>query len=418
MTRWGSLLGTSRPGRIQVRVPVGLDGAHARYVLESTLGWMGLEFEFVGPCRSGDRVELAWPNVAGTAGVSVAADDVRNAFERLSGRREKGCPRDSLGRVSASEFAEEASRPVLSEWAWRLAEDLAKHSPGWRPPSRRLRVHLTHDVDRVVGLEPMGLAGRMARCARGLLRARLQPMREVLQWLYHSSDLLKTYESVMRMEAEAGAVATYFFLSGPYSFRRFGSRSGRSGRWRRLIEMTKHYEHRVGLHGCAYSLEQNDYARQREALCEAAGQEITWHRNHYLVWDAQCSPSALEQAGIRVDSTVGWHDANGFRAGLAWPYRLWNFCTNRPSDVWEIPLVFMDATCNMSSEKPWSALYKQLYCVSNLGGSVAILFHVDHFIGYPDRLGRYEQLLSWLNAHTAEGIGRKDHQLPQEGLGA
>jgi hypothetical protein len=206
----------------------------------------------------------------------------------------------------------------------------------------------------------------------------------------------------MELERASGATATYFAMSGPYSLRRYGARSGaNSARLRRVLDLARRLGHRVGLHGCAYSLRHQDYASQRRRLSEAFGEEITWHRSHYLVYDPRRSPVLLEAAGLRVDSTVASHQANGFRAGLAWPYRLWNWTEGRPSRVVELPMVFMDRVQARPDEQEWEELYMLLDRVAGVGGTVAVNFHMDYFVGRPERLDAYRRLLQWLGERRA-----------------
>jgi len=257
-------------------------------------------------------------------------------------------------------------------------------------------------VERVHPLEPMGMAGRKVRALRGLLRGDLGPSRSLLRWVLRAGRFLETYEQVMSLERDAGAMATYFFMSGPYSFRRYGSRGGQGRRLRDLTALVWQHGHRVGLHGCVYSLQRGDYARQREALSAAAGVDVTWHRNHYLVYDAMRSPGLLEAGGLSVDSSCGFHDANGFRAGVAHPYPLWDWQADGPSAVTEVPLVFMDGACGRPVEEEWAEAYERLSAAAEVGGEVAVLFHVDGFVEDPGALERYARLLEWLKSRGAD----------------
>jgi hypothetical protein len=119
------------------------------------------------------------------------------------------------------------------------------------------------------------------------------------------------------------------------------------------------------------------------------------------VWDAQRSPSALARAGLAVDTTCGFHDAQGFRAGLAWPYRLWDAQADTPCEVVEIPLIFMDAVGDVCDERTWAELYGLLERAQAVGGSVAVLCHVDCFLGHAAATERYRGLLAWLRQRGA-----------------
>ncbi len=376
------------------------DRHRLRYALEALLAPLGLVV-LDGGTGSHNEIALSWQNCGGKPFVLIPLERLREAFGMLSGQREQGVQHDRLGRVTAAALGLKCTRPVLSEWICQLASELAAIRPDWAQPSRRLVVHCTHDVDRVHPLEPMGMVGRLARSGMGLRRGSIVPAQDLSRWVRHASRFTDLFEQVMRVERDAGAVATYFFMSGPYSWRRYGSRAGCRGRFRRILDLVRRYGHQPGLHGCAYSLARDDYDRQCERLSAAARQAILCHRNHYLVWDAVNSPSALAKAGIGVDSSCGFTDVNAFRAGMAHAYRLWDWQADRPSRVLEVPLIFMDSVMRGSEEQEWHELYERLETAGATGGCVAILFHIDYFVGQIERIRKYAKLLRWLTDRGA-----------------
>jgi hypothetical protein len=135
--------------------------------------------------------------------------------------------------------------------------------------------------------------------------------------------------------------------------------------------------------------------------------DITWHRNHYLVYSPQQSPMQLDEAGLKVDSSCAFHDVNGFRAGMAHPYPLWDFSRECSTGVMEIPLIFMDAAApnDEDIDNTWAELHKRLEQAEKVSGSVAILFHVDRFTDSAHGLDRYAELLNWLTARGADLSG-------------
>ena len=51
-----------------------------------------------------------------------------------------------------------------------------------------------------------------------------------------------------------------------------------------------------------------------------------------------------ERCGLAYDSTLGYNERPGFRAGTCIPIRPWLFGSNRECNLVEIPLVAMDVT--------------------------------------------------------------------------
>ena len=276
-----------------------------------------------------------------------------------------------------------------------------------------------HDVEPLTLLEPVDLAGKLIRLAKGTIRRDWRTVREVWRWLSRPGRLVKTYRHLAELEKSMGAVATYFFMCGRYDLRRYGCRSvWPIARLGRLVGLAQRHGHRVGLHGSAYGLPDDDFGRRTQSLEELAGAPVTWYRSHYLTWDAAQSPPALFRAGLRVDSTCGFNDGAGFRAGLPWPYELWDIQGDRPSGVMEIPLIFMDAGHDLSLDKTWDDLRRMLEEVQTVGGAVAVLFHPGLFVGSDQYLSRYGQLMEWLRTRDADMAGqcagRSDPRHPEE----
>ena len=131
------------------------------------------------------------------------------------------------------------------------------------------------------------------------------------------------------------------------------------------------------------------------------GEPIRWHRNHYLVYDSVQSPPLLAGAGLEVDSTVGFTTSNGFRAGLSWPYYLWDSQRDVATAVLEIPLVFMDGAAGLPIQEEWAQLYQRLESALATGGAVAINLHMEHFVTNPRAIGWYEDMIRWLKDRGA-----------------
>jgi hypothetical protein len=398
---FGCALALGGTGSPDIAAVVGSDvlpPARAKYVLRSLLQPLGLEPVLVDePAATGPS--LYWLGLPDSR-VALDAQQLQAAFAQVSGLAEQPSPHDRLGRFQAAN-SDGFARPTLSQWARSLLDQLNRLAD--RPaPLPGLSVYLTHDLDRVHPCELMGLLGRARRNAIGSARGNLAAAGELGRWIASSGRFRSTVESIMRIEQSAGATGVYFFMSGPYSFRRYGARTGRRSRHlRSLLHMARRYGHVVGLHGCAYSLERRNYDVQRQRLEGVLGEPIRWHRNHYLVYDGIRSPPLLAGAGLEVDSTVGFTTSNGFRAGLSWPYYLWDQQRDVATQVLEIPLVFMDGTTGRPVQEEWAQLYQRLESALATGGAVAINFHMEHFVPDPEAVGRYKEMIRWLGDRGA-----------------
>jgi hypothetical protein len=67
-------------------------------------------------------------------------------------------------------------------------------------------------------------------------------------------------------------------------------------------------------------------------------------RFHFLKWEAAKTAYLLSLAGVAEDSTLGFADRAGFRAGTAHKFYLYDWARESQSTITEQPLICMDAT--------------------------------------------------------------------------
>ncbi len=153
----------------------------------------------------------------------------------------------------------------------------------------------------------------------------------------------------------------------------------------RLVETLLDGGAEVGLHG-SYSAA-DDPARlsaEKEILEKLAG-SVQGQRYHFLRLDPHRNLGQLEAAGFAYDSTLGFSDALGFRAGIAHPFRPWDFDREAPRDLVEVPLAAMDVTLSaerylgLSTSEADERLRALLDWAAENGGGFAVLWHSEQY---------------------------------------
>lgn len=147
----------------------------------------------------------------------------------------------------------------------------------------------------------------------------------------------------------------------------------------------------LGLHGSPESA-YDPGALQRELdILRSLGYVVRGYRSHYLNFDYQKSFQLLEDAGLAYDSTLGYWEHIGFRAGISFPFFPFNIEQNRPFRVLEIPLIVMDTTLysqRAMNLRPGAALRQLSRLINraqNYGSQLSLLWHNVSFdpIDYP-----------------------------------
>jgi len=172
------------------------------------------------------------------------------------------------------------------------------------------------------------------------------------------------------------------------------------GRTRKVREIARELREEgfdVGLHaGYASATDLDALRYEKRIIEEYIGGDVVSCRQHYLHWDVGTTPRIQSEAGILVDSTVGFNRNVGFRAGTALPYRLFDLAADEPLNVIEVPLIIQESPLLATNalELDGSLAQKTMKdlfdCVAETGGVVTLLFH-PHSLAQP----AYLSLFSW-----------------------
>lgn len=152
----------------------------------------------------------------------------------------------------------------------------------------------------------------------------------------------------------------------------------------------------VGVHGIDAWVDSRRGAAEREAVSRVSGMPAAGARMHWLFFDER-APSRLEEAGFSYDSTFGYNDTVGFRAGT-----LQAFKPVTARELLELPLHVMDTALfypshlNLAPAAAGKMVRPLVDAAERHGGALTINWH-DRSIA-PERLwdGFYLDLLDEL----------------------
>ncbi len=266
------------------------------------------------------------------------------------------------------------------------------------PAGYRFFICLTHDID-FLGIRnhkfDHSMWGFIFRATAGsllnLMRSKTSLRRVVKNWLAVAS-LPFVYAGWMKdfwvpfewyLEVEKGLPATYFVIP-------FKRRCGEKVPGTRVSRRAAAYDVGDLLHwipilldrGCELGVHGIDAwhnvekARAELARIEAAtGSAEIGVRMHWLLNDAN-TPSTLEQAGYAYDSTVGYNETIGYRAGTSQVFR-----PESTQTILELPLHIQDGALFLSQRLNLSEQEAEKRCqtiIDNAGkyeGVITVLWH-------------------------------------------
>lgn len=162
-----------------------------------------------------------------------------------------------------------------------------------------------------------------------------------------------------------------------------------------LVILLKSKNIEFGIHGSIYSLDEEVFKDEYQALQEKVGEPISLVRQHWLRWPEGKQYQILKTP-VKIDSTLGWNNAVGFRGGFSRPYPI--FFSNQEY-LWEVPLTVMDGalygSLGLNDKEAIKVVIKHLELVKQTGGCVSMDWHersADKSYGWEHS---YEKILCW-----------------------
>lgn len=112
-----------------------------------------------------------------------------------------------------------------------------------------------------------------------------------------------------------------------------------------LLTTLRNDGHEIGLHGSYPSFDSLQFLTdETKSLMNVSGQKECGIRQHYLRFDIPNTWKYQHEAKLAYDSSLGFADHDGFRAGICHPFHPFDLATNRELPSWEIPLIWMEGS--------------------------------------------------------------------------
>lgn len=295
-------------------------------------------------------------------------------------------------------------RPLVNEYAEILWAALRQVWPSLERRRRSYRLVLSHDVDvplwtratsvpAVVRTMVYDLVKRNdARLAAGRLPAYVASLRGD-----YRQDPYNTFGWIMDHSERHGLTEAFYVMTAR-SDARYDSGYLLNDAWMsRLLRTIHERGHEIGLHPSYGTFRRPDLVAAELATLRTTmatldiGQEDVGGRHHYLRWEAPDSWQAWDDAGLAYDSSVGFADALGFRAGSCYPFPTFNLHTRQPLRVMERPLVAMEATAlsdaylHLNHEDALDAFASLSRRCRAYGGDFTLLWHNSYLLTREDR---------------------------------
>ncbi|MCD4830139.1 MAG: hypothetical protein K8R90_11985 [Candidatus Cloacimonetes bacterium] len=349
--------------------------------------------------------------------INIRKDIVASAFYFLSCWQEHTSACGDDGRHRYSQTLQSrwnlAHVPIVDRYAGLLQQAVSialpqvLFEPRW-PDGKSMAVSLSHDLDywNYWTKEELGKAGMY-----NLRRLPRAPLNAIYKLVGHQVDKRLIYHpsrrnsAVVQHEQRRGYRSTTFVISDPEMS---------DSRQNYLVDqgqelkdfLTIINDRMVQLHGCGEASENIEALREQLLNLQQSGYRCRGYRAHMLRFDYDITFDLIERCGLAYDSSLGWWEHTGYRAGTGTPFRPYCHRENRPYRVLEIPLTVMDTTLHSQRAMKLSAGHARRLLGELVrngrkhGGHLSLLWHYRTFdpIDFP----AWRRLYWWLLNHAAQ----------------
>ena len=293
-------------------------------------------------------------------------------------------PRDGHGRFQARDSIATAGgfldRPIVDEYGLAFEHAMTLLFPSWKKTARKLRIKVSHDADHV------GIPFRWRTALRHSVRSGAihNSFRDVFSQISGMAPSeLNSIRNIALVSKRHGLNSTVYWKAAPPGPKDSGY-DPRHDKVRRMVRWLDEAGVESGIHPGYNTYRAPEKLRREVAILrDTLGDRPLGGRQHYLRW----SPDTWldwENCGLAYDSSVGFAERIGFKAGTCIPYQPWLFPLNRQADLVEIPLLVMDRTLleymGLSKGQSIHEVGKIVERCRMVGGVFTILWHNDAFL--------------------------------------
>jgi len=239
-------------------------------------------------------------------------------------------------------------RPVVNEYVEMVWNMLVHLGIKQQRKKRRYKLHLTHDVDFILRYKSFGssfqeIGGDLLK--RYNLKLALNNLSNYIKTILGvMKDPFDTFDYLMDISEEAGTKSYFFFMGKGTS--NFDNGYISSDKFViNLIKKIKKRNHFIGLHP-SYNAYNNivQFKSEKNELENNLKTDMFFGREHYLRFSIPNTWQVWEDNNMEWDSTLGYADKEGFRAGVCYEYSVFNILTRKMLNLKEKPLIVMEGS--------------------------------------------------------------------------
>ncbi len=285
---------------------------------------------------------------------------------------------------------------LLQAWQTKLIDLSRKHKRiylykmPW-PEGKRFALVITHDIDltRKYGVKSLLKDTFSLRKARFNEHFNMSVFGQNIYWNF--GDLLRFYEN-------RKLKSSFFFIAKKWEKTQYRYNI-RQQKFKKLFEDIISQNHEIGLHSSRFCFDSpTSTEREKGKLEKVLGHQITGVRQHYLRLMFPQAWKNFEQAGFLYDSSCGYNNSVGFRAGTSLPFRTYDYELEVENNLFEIPFSIMDYSWKELSRNE----LQQQEIFENVISRIEATHGLIHILWHPSNLAEpvfqpyWNRLINWM----------------------
>lgn len=284
-------------------------------------------------------------------------------------------------------------QPVVDIWIRHLASILGLDFPS------KSNVALTADIDLLWKYQHKSNWRTWAGIFRDFIAFRWPKLRE--RRLVQNGKKNDPFDVFDWMEAQAGKPLLYFVLCGGDTKYDRNTPATHPAFQQKIKKIASKNE--LGIHPSYDAQTMRKIVFEKKNLEQILNQTVDRSRQHFIKLALPKTYQELVQAGISEDYTMGYPDANGFRAGTSMPFYWFDMSENKATSLRVHPFVYMDASSvfylRQNEQEELHEIERLARSIKENGGTFCGIWH-NYLLGdelqYPGRKRRYTQTLTIL----------------------
>lgn len=274
------------------------------------------------------------------------------------------------------------NRAVVNEYIEMLKNMLLNLDNSLKFKEYKYELIVTHDVDMLYRWMSFKQVLRIVLgdlIKRKKLKLALNNLKE-----YFFKDPYDNYDYLMDISESISVKSHFYFMSGGVT--NYDNRYNiKSKKVKKLIKKIKKRGHNIGIHPSFNSYNNKNLLEQElKTLEEVTKESIKEGRQHYLRFEVPTTWQIWNDLKMKIDSSCGYADCEGFRCGIGEEFFVFNILTQEKLKLKERPLLYMDDNRlegeRVLNEKDLIFMIKNIKKISiKYNTKCTILFHQNIF---------------------------------------